>query len=40
VRFTNTNELICDVQETGGHGIGEAVGLAGVTNLDMCETLT
>src|SRR6266850_1275218 len=35
VRFTNTTELICDVQETGGHGIGEAVGLAGVTNLDI-----
>ena len=35
VRFTNTNELLCDVQETGGHGIGEAVGLAGVTNLDI-----
>ena len=35
VRLTNTNELICDVQETGGHGIGEAVGLAGVTNLDI-----
>src|SRR5207244_852969 len=33
VRFTNTNELLCDVQETGGHGIGEAVGLAGGTNL-------
>jgi carbohydrate-selective porin OprB len=35
VRLTNTNELIFDVQETGGHGIGEAVGLAGVTNLDI-----
>ncbi len=35
VRFTNTMELLCDVQETGGHGIGEAVGLGGVTNLDI-----
>jgi high affinity Mn2+ porin len=35
VRLTNTTELLCDVQETGGHGIGEAVGLAGVTNLDI-----
>lgn len=35
VRLTNTIELLCDVQETGGHGIGEAVGLGGVTNLDI-----
>jgi hypothetical protein len=35
VRLTNTVELLCDVQETGGHGIGEAVGLGGVTNLDI-----
>ncbi len=35
VRLTDTTELLCDVQETGGHGIGEAVGLAGVTNLDI-----
>jgi high affinity Mn2+ porin len=35
LRLTNADELICDVQETGGHGIGEAVGLAGVTNLDI-----
>src|SRR5712692_10239503 len=35
VRLTSTAELLCDVQETGGHGIGEAVGLAGVTNLDI-----
>ena len=35
VRLTDTAELLCDVQETGGHGIGEAVGLGGVTNLDI-----
>lgn len=35
IRLTDTTELLCDVQETGGHGIGEAVGLAGVTNLDI-----
>jgi high affinity Mn2+ porin len=35
VRLTGTAELLCDVQETGGHGIGEAVGLGGVTNLDI-----
>jgi high affinity Mn2+ porin len=35
VRLTGTTELLCDVQETGGHGIGEALGLAGFTNLDV-----
>src|SRR5258708_27633706 len=35
LRLTKTEEVICDVQETGGHGIGEAGGLAGVTNLDI-----
>jgi len=33
--LTDTTEFLCHVQETGGHGIGEAVGLAGVTNLDI-----
>jgi len=36
LRLTNNAELLCDVQETGGHGIGEAFGLAGFTNLDRC----
>jgi hypothetical protein len=35
LRLTGTMELLCDVQETGGHGIGEALGLAGATNLDV-----
>lgn len=35
VRLSNTTELLCDVQETGGHGISEALGLAGFTNLDV-----
>jgi len=35
VRLSGTAELLCDVQETGGHGIGEALGLAGATNLDV-----
>jgi high affinity Mn2+ porin len=35
LRISNTTELICDVQETGGHGIGEALGIAGFTNLDV-----
>ncbi len=35
LRLSNTTEFLCDVQETGGHGIGEALGLAGATNLDV-----
>src|SRR5450631_2522722 len=35
LRLTGTTEVLCDVQETGGHGIGEALGLAGATNLDV-----
>lgn len=35
LRLTDTTEFLCDVQETGGHGIGEAFGLAGFTNLDV-----
>jgi len=35
LRLTNNAELLCDVQETGGHGIGEALGIAGFTNLDV-----
>ena len=40
LRLTNTTELICDVQETGGHGIGEAFGLAGFANLDVVRNPT
>jgi high affinity Mn2+ porin len=35
LRLSGTAELLCDVQETGGHGLGEALGLAGFTNLDV-----
>jgi high affinity Mn2+ porin len=35
IRLTGTTELLCAVQETGGHGIGEALGVAGFTNLDV-----
>jgi high affinity Mn2+ porin len=35
LRLTSTTELLCDVQETGGHGIGEALGVAGFSNLDV-----
>src|ERR1700730_2044025 len=35
LRLTRNEELLCDIQETGGHGLGEAFGLAGFTNLDV-----
>jgi high affinity Mn2+ porin len=35
IRVSNSTEFLCDVQETGGGGIGEALGLAGFTNLDV-----
>jgi len=34
-RATKTTEFLCDVQETGGHGLGEALGVAGFFNLDV-----
>jgi high affinity Mn2+ porin len=34
-RLNDNTEFLCDIQETGGHGIGEALGLAGFTNLDV-----
>ena len=35
VEASGTTEFLLHVQETGGHGIGEALGLAGFTNLDV-----
>jgi high affinity Mn2+ porin len=35
VEAGSTTEFLLDIQETGGHGIGEALGLAGFTNLDV-----
>ena len=40
LRLTNTAELLCDVQETGGHGLGEALGVAGFMNLDVVRNPT
>ena len=40
VRVSDTTEFLLDVQETGGHGIGEALGLAGFTNLDVVRNPT
>jgi high affinity Mn2+ porin len=40
LRINNSSEILLDVQETGGHGIGEALGLAGFTNLDVVRNPT
>ena len=40
LRLTSKTELLCDVQETGGHGVGEALGLAGYFNLDVVRNPT
>jgi hypothetical protein len=34
-RVTDTTELYVDVEAAGGHGLSEAVGLGGITNLDV-----
>jgi high affinity Mn2+ porin len=39
-RLNDTTEFLLDVQETGGHGIGEALGIAGFTNLDVVRNPT
>ncbi len=40
VRISGTTELLFDVQETGGNGIGQALGLAGFSNLDVVRNPT
>jgi high affinity Mn2+ porin len=35
LEISDTSEILLDVQETGGHGLGEALGVAGFTNLDV-----
>jgi len=40
LRINSTTEFLLDVQETGGHGIGEALGIAGFTNLDVVRNPT
>jgi high affinity Mn2+ porin len=35
LRVSSTTEFLCGIQETGGHGLGEALGIAGFTNLDV-----
>jgi high affinity Mn2+ porin len=40
LRLTHSTEFLCDVQETGGHGLGEALGVAGFFNLDVVRNPT
>ena len=40
LRASDRTEFLCDIQETGGHGISEALGLAGFTNLDVVRNPT
>ena len=40
IRLSGTTEFICDVQETGGNGIGAALGVAGFPNLDVVRNPT
>jgi high affinity Mn2+ porin len=35
LRITDSTEFLCDVQETGGNGLGAALGVAGFFNLDV-----
>lgn len=39
-RATHSTEFLLDVQETGGHGLGEALGVAGFFNLDVVRNPT
>ncbi|HXY00704.1 MAG TPA: carbohydrate porin [Candidatus Limnocylindrales bacterium] len=39
-RPTGATEFLCDVQETGGHGLAEALGVAGFPNLDVVRNPT
>ena len=40
VRLTRYTDFLIDVEATGGHGLGEALGLAGFTNLDVVRNPT
>jgi hypothetical protein len=37
---TDSTEFLCDVQETGGRGLGQALGVAGFFNLDVVRNPT
>jgi len=38
VRLFRFTEVLFDVEEASGHGISEAFGIAGFTNLDVVRT--
>jgi hypothetical protein len=40
IRLTNTTDFFFDVEETGGNGIGQALGVAGFPNLDVVRNPT
>lgn len=40
IRLTNTTDFFLDVEETGGNGIGNALGVAGFPNLDVVRNPT
>jgi hypothetical protein len=40
VQITNNFELLADVEETGGGGLSEALGIAGFTNVDVVRNPT
>ena len=39
-RITDNTDIAFDIEESGGHGIGEALGVAGFTNLDVVRNPT
>jgi high affinity Mn2+ porin len=40
LRLTNTTDFFLDLEETGGNGIGQALGIAGFPNLDVVRNPT
>jgi len=38
VRLNNSTELLADIEESSGGGLSNALGLAGITNLDVVRT--
>jgi hypothetical protein len=40
LRMSKTTEVVCDVEEANGHGVSEALGLGGVTNVDVVRNTT
>jgi high affinity Mn2+ porin len=38
--LTSTTEVFLDIESAGGHGLSDALGLAGITNLDVVRNTT